>query len=324
MTWRALTVPIFTLLAAVALAGCEGASEATPTSTDAGLPEGPYDLWSQAGAPPMKVTIPAPGWFGEPGQGVVVKNDTAEPPAGAGMIVWTGMDKMYAYGDPCAWSTTIPDTPATTVDEAVAALGNQASRDASEPVDITVDGHDGKAITLHVPEDADFGTCDWAMFGMFSDKTGTEPDFVARYAQGPGQIDEVWVLDVDGKLAVIDWAYYEGTPQADVDELRAIAESATFEMQPRLFDISKFRAAYKEAYGTPPSPMHWYRLITGMKMTGEWLDITTKLDAGSSDRPARAICGAASKLALDSGVLGNGIEGVRVMGSDGMELGGCG
>jgi hypothetical protein len=87
--------------------------------------------------------------------------------------------------------------------------------------------------------------------------------------------------------------------------------------------IAKFRAAFKETFGTPPNERPWYGLITGMKMAGVWLDITTKLAPGSAHDNESAICGAAAKLAIDLGVLGNGIRGVRVIGSDGVELGGC-
>jgi hypothetical protein len=177
----------------------------------------------------MTVTISADGWFGSPGGGILTKNDSADPPDGAGTIVWAGIENMYVYGDPCEWSTTLPDTPATTVDEAMAALGAQASRDASAPVDITLDGYAGKAITLHVPDDANFAECDQGLFSMFSERVATDPDSVERYAQGPGQIDEVWILDVDGQMVLIDWTYYEATPQDVVDELRAIVESVTFE-----------------------------------------------------------------------------------------------
>jgi hypothetical protein len=49
-----------------------------------------------------------------------------------------------------------------------------------------------------------------------------------RYHQDPGQIDKLWIVDVDGMVAVIDTAYYEGTPQSAVDELEAIVDSTTF------------------------------------------------------------------------------------------------
>jgi len=139
------------------------------------------------------------------------------------MITFTG--ELFVYGDPCEWSTTKPEIPARTVDELVAALSAQASRDASAPKDITVGGHAGKSITLHVPDDAVFGRCDQGYFGSWVD--GLEPT-PSRYHQGPGQIDELWILDVNGVLTVIDTTYYVGTPVEDVEEMRAIVRSASF------------------------------------------------------------------------------------------------
>ncbi len=71
------------------------------------------------------------------------------------MIIFV-QPEYIVYGDPCHWETTMPETPVTTVDEFVAALSSQASRDASEPVDITLGGYAGKSITLEVPDDVDF------------------------------------------------------------------------------------------------------------------------------------------------------------------------
>jgi len=215
------------------------AEPSTEPSTAGGLPVGSSFVLgdgqpsgNEIGSVAMTVTIPAPGWGGEPDDGILVKNDNADPPEGSAMIVWAGVDHLYVYGDPCDWSSTRPETPSTTVDEVVAALAAQASRDASAPVDITLDGYVGKAITLHVPDDiaysaGEFTDCDQGKFGSWS--MGTTDLSPHRYAQGPGQIDEVWVLDVDGLMVVIDWAHYAGTPQADVDELRAIVDSITFE-----------------------------------------------------------------------------------------------
>ena len=205
-------------------------STATPTtpspSPEGLLPEGPHVLFdAAAGRVRLTVNIAAPDWYGEPAGGIVVKNDTADAPDGAGLIVFTG--GLLVYGDPCDWSTTRPEIPATTVDELMAALAAQASRDASEPVDITLDGYPGKSITLHVPDDAVFSECDQATFGSWG-VPGSDPA-PFRYHQDPGQIDEVWAVDVDGVLTVIDWGYYEGTPQSVVDELEAIVESSTFD-----------------------------------------------------------------------------------------------
>ena len=199
-------------------------------SLGAQLPEGPHILTDgeviagQVGLP-ITVTIPAPGWYGEPGEGIIVKNDDPGAPEGAG-VIGPFIGDLYVYGDPCRWATTRPDTPATTVDEVVAALAAQGSRDASEPVDITVDGYAGKSITLHVPDDAVFSECDQGTFGSWG-LPGTDPA-PFRYHQDPGQIDVVWIVDVDGSVTVIDWGYYEATPRAVVDELQAIVESIAF------------------------------------------------------------------------------------------------
>jgi len=202
-------------------------SVAEPSTTGAGKAPGPF-LFTGAGGPHLTVTIPAPGWDGR--EGVLVKNDNADPPDGAGMIgPWYG--QLYVYGDPCRWSTTTPKTPATTVDEMVAALTAQKSRDASTPVDITVDGYSGKSITLHVPDDAVIAQCDQGTFGSWAAAAGSN-DRPERYSQGPGQIDEVLILDVNGKLMVFDAAYYEGTPAGTVAELHAILRSMTFQAAP--------------------------------------------------------------------------------------------
>ena len=94
-------------------------------------------------------------------------------------------------------------------------------------------------------------------------------------------------------------------------------------------DIAKFRAAFKETYGTPPDERPWYGLITGMKMapreivtaTSSYrvLEITTKKLESPSDTVVSKICEAV--FALDSETR-NGIEAVRVIDSDGEE-GGC-
>ena len=68
----------------------------------------------------------------------------------------------------------MPDTPSATVDEVVAALAAQAPGTASAPVDITVDGHAGKSITLQVPADipysaGTFSTCNGEMYCLFVD-----------------------------------------------------------------------------------------------------------------------------------------------------------
>ncbi len=221
-----------------AASGNVGAGGTTPTaapsvspsvavsspSAAADLPQGSFAL-TNALTPgrSTSVTIPAPGWVGDPGSGILVKNGNSDAPDGVG-IIGPWIEPLYVYGDPCKWSTTMPKTPASTVDTVVAALRAQASRSAEAPVDVMLDGHPGKKVTLHVPQDAVFGQCDQGKFASWAVQ-GESP---SRWHQDPGQIDEVWVVDLDGKVAVIDAGYYVGTPAKDVAEVRAIVESITF------------------------------------------------------------------------------------------------
>lgn len=198
-----------------------------PSPSAAGFSERPHVIYEATdGGVPITVTIAAPGWDTEPGVGFLEKGtEGADPPDGAGIIAFHVDREYYVYGDPCRWSTTRPDTPATTVDGLVDALANQALREASAPEDITLDGYAGKKIILHMADDVDFDACDEGTFALFG-VTGEDP---ARLSQGPGQIEEVWAVDVDGQVVVLIGLYYADTPQDAVDELRAILASTTFE-----------------------------------------------------------------------------------------------
>ena len=120
----------------------------------------------------------------------------------------------------------MPETPATTAEEIVAALAAQASRDASEPVDVTVGGYAGKMITLHVPNDADFADCYEGDFVSYTNEAGER----WQWHQGPGQIDDFWFVEVEGSIVEIRAMYRPDTPRELVEEMRTLVESATFEL----------------------------------------------------------------------------------------------
>jgi hypothetical protein len=71
-----------------------------------------------------------------------------------------------------------------------------------------------------------FAACDNATYAFYGIE-GQPAE--ARNAQGAGQIDELWILDVNGRIVILDAVYGPAVPVALVDELRALAESATFE-----------------------------------------------------------------------------------------------
>jgi hypothetical protein len=206
-----------------------------------GIQKGPFVINDGIAGVRITVDIASPGWMTLEGLDAITKDDDGlDPPEsiGAALLAWawpvgTGFN---VYGDPCHWSTTIPETPATTPDEIAGAFTAQTLTDATAPVDVTVGGYAGKAITLQVPLTYDlpnssreerFADCDLSVFGFYESDVDSEP---ARNAQGAGQIDELWILDVDGAIVIMDAAYSPATPAALVEELRSLAESATFEL----------------------------------------------------------------------------------------------
>lgn len=220
----------------------------TPTSTPwSGLPAGPFDVAGSDGAVdggPVRVfvDIASPGWSAGPEYDMVYKADDgldAPQTVGGGLIAWTFPTgtEFLVYEDPCRWASAIPESPATTADEIATAFLSQAQTDATEPVDITVGGYAGKAVTLTVPlsyeaegatREEEFGDCDddsFVFYGVVGDDTE-----VVRNAQGPGQVDELWILDVDGSIVILDLVSSPASPADLVEEIRALAESARFEL----------------------------------------------------------------------------------------------
>jgi hypothetical protein len=208
-------------------------------SVVSGLPTGPFVL-SGAGEPVrVSFNIASPGGQPLAGLDALTKNDDSlDPPntVGAALLAWTwpAGTRFNVYGDPCKWLTTIPKTPATTPAKIVAAFAAQKLTEATAPVDVTVGGKAGKAITLHVPMSFDlpgasreerFAECDNDIFAFYGivGETGE-----ARNAQGAGQVDELWILDVGGSIVILDATYSPATPSELVAETRAMAQSATF------------------------------------------------------------------------------------------------
>ena len=207
------------------------------------LSVGPLLLWD--GAPDgvsISVTIPGDGWYGEPGQGWFSRANDPNPP-GTGMIVYGSVEEYYVYGDPCHWQSTKPETPAATVDEMVVALQDQApgnegeafgvNSTASKPTDTSLDGYNGRSITLHAP--VIFAhICDREQMAIFASEDRSPDRYLQRDLPDggsmQGQFDELWILDVNGQIVVLDLAYRSDTPQDALDELRAILASATLEV----------------------------------------------------------------------------------------------
>ena len=182
----------------------------------------------QRGDVPITATIPAPGWAQDPG-GILVKDENGAAPDGAYVIgVWATADPLIP-SDPCQWESTMPDTPATTLDEIVAALG--------EPGDTKCLGRGGRHRGRVCREGDHHRDAGWPVHGQQQPRLrpGQALHVGLRGAtacqmwfQEAGQIDELWIVDVDGEFFFVPGSYYSETPASVVDELGAFLGSMTF------------------------------------------------------------------------------------------------
>ncbi len=169
-------------------------------------------------------TVEAPVTWSAPDGHFVVKSGSGI----LGMSVW---DVGKVPRHPCHWRGRLYD-PGPTVDELVEALASQPLRNSTTPTDVTLGGYRGRYLEWSVPSDmvvtgdADFEGCDFQPPDSHTDFVSWFGDgFGERYQQFAGQIDRLWVLDVDGQRLVVDATYAPGTSEADRDELTQIAKS---------------------------------------------------------------------------------------------------
>jgi hypothetical protein len=138
--------------------------------------------------------------------------------------------------NPCHWLGRLFD-PGPTVGDLATALEAQELRNATAPTGVELDGHVGRFLEWSVPSDmvvhgdANFQGCDvfpgnghrdfvsWFAHGS------TQND---RYQQVAGQVDKLWILNVDGQRLVVDATYSPATTIAEHLALIQIAKSIRF------------------------------------------------------------------------------------------------
>ena len=191
---------------------------ATPPPTLSGdaLEPGTYTLTSEGETAPDVIpfpsgsTITVPAGWSQAGGFRVLSEDA--------MVMfwpWEG-DLATVYLDPCQWEDGQVEPPVgPTVDDLANALAGQAQRGDPVPADVSIGGYSGKMVELTVPDDIDFADCDGGEFRSWE----------GRYHQGPGQVDEIYILDVDGQRMVLDSWYMPTISEADNAERQAIIES---------------------------------------------------------------------------------------------------
>jgi hypothetical protein len=206
------------------------------------LPAGTYTLDLDArgsGAehfPNVTMTVPE-GWTNIDGWGINSAEDNGDHWMG---ITFWDVDKVFAH--PCQWKSRMIQ-PGPTAAGLASALAKQPLRHATEPADITVDGFHGAQLQWSVPADMageplagggfDFSTCDEDVSvgdHPFKSWTAAAGSWAGeRYHQGPGQVNRLWILDINGERLVVDAMYMPTTDAKDRKELFEVTESIRFE-----------------------------------------------------------------------------------------------
>jgi len=155
--------------------------------------------------------VPVPAGFLSAEEGV--RSGDMDAGDGRVLLLWD-IDSVYTH--PCAAGATAVRVGPTAGDLAEA-LAAQPMRSGTDPVPVTVDGFDGFYVELSVP-DIDLSACPGGKFNSWP----------GRWQQAPGQVDMLWILDVDGQRVVFD-ASRSGNldPQAEA-ELKDMVTSTTF------------------------------------------------------------------------------------------------
>lgn len=190
------------------------------------------DLTALAGGaayPPFVATIPE-GWSSNDGWSL--HGPTADGITPSVAVSFWNVDQVF--GDPCRWAGTLTQ-PGPGVEDLVAALTEIPMRSPTTPTDVEVDGHHGKYLEWSVPDDiafdeeGNFPDCHPAGDGHFDFRSWTGHGWAStRYHQGPGQIDRLWILDVDGKRLVIDGFSMPWATRAEMSEISQLVESIQF------------------------------------------------------------------------------------------------
>ena len=137
---------------------------------------------------------------------------------------------VAVYADACQWEDGYHPGPVDTLDGLVAALTEQQGwAEVTAPSDISIDGYVGKAFQRTVPADisdcaSSYGSrtrvmppsADPVAYPAFRSWDNPAGEGGSGFYYEPGEIETLWVLDLDGTLVVINtgaWA----VPSAGAD-----------------------------------------------------------------------------------------------------------
>lgn len=172
-------------------------------------------------------TIPAEGWmswFGAFKLGLA----TDAPNSVVGFSI---VNVTNVVQEGCTAHVAADPPVGPTVDDMATALATLSPFVLSKPPsDVTIDGFSGKHLELTVPDLTLGGSGDDTAFtdctnGELWSWIGKPLSFANHSYSHPGQVDEYWLLDVDGTRVMIGTLTSPGSSEGDLAELRSIVES---------------------------------------------------------------------------------------------------
>lgn len=165
------------------------------------------------------LTIDVPdGWALDPNQPSILTKDYGSL-AGPGFALWTITGTVV---DPC-WNHTVVQPAPANRSELISALANQNGVAADGGVaNVAVDGYSGQAVELTVT--GYIAACGADGFWIW-----TSPNGEHRFVQDNGEVNRVYVMDVDGRTYTFFARIPPRTTDADRDELEAMLQSIQIE-----------------------------------------------------------------------------------------------
>lgn len=169
---------------------------------------------------PLRIRLTVPeGWRGRIGGPYLAY---VERTSGSGLIAFSIFDKVFA--DPCHSADGYLDRTTGSVDTLATALAGLPSVDVTTPVDAMIGGLSGKQLTITAPTVTT--GCTLASGGVFP---VWELPLGSTNGLQPGQVDRVWIIDVDGTRLVVDATHSFGTDAPLDAEIQTILDSILIE-----------------------------------------------------------------------------------------------
>ena len=174
--------------------------------------------------PVLDLTVPA-GWSVLPVGSLVREGE------GVTISFW---NVAQVFADPCRWHGE-RQLVGPGIRDLAQALQRVPGRNASEPVEVEIDGRWGLFMQWSVPADLEsdrpgsFVGCDDTRTGdtIYVSWT-TWPNGRQRYHRFPGEVDRMWILDADGRRLLIDAQQEPAATPAAMAEIDAIIASIRF------------------------------------------------------------------------------------------------